>query len=251
MPIVANILYRDSFNFARSQLFNILLLALLTALITIILNQTFTPDAEQLKILGTVKNNFESLKGVGIKEIARSMTPEQQMILLKLSAVTAFSTLLGNVLLIGTMLSLMILVSQGYHVNVWQIVIFSLSTLPRLSLLIFICTLFIQFGLTLFILPGIVIALAVSLTPMIITNKKIRISTVIKSSAKLAFTNMRLIAPTMILWFSAKLLLLLLISYIVISTPIIIDIILSTLDNLLSALLLVYLFRLHMLLHNS
>jgi len=250
MPIAANILYRDSFNFVRSQLFNILLLASLTALITVILNQILIPDTEQLKILGAMKNNFASLKGIGIKEIVQLMTPEQQIVLLKVLAATAFSTLLGNVLLISTVLSLMILVSQGYYVNVWQVAVFSLSILPRLSLLIFICTLFIQFGLALFILPGLIITLAVSLAPIIITNKKIRISTVIKSSAKLAFANIRLIAPTMILWFSTKLLLLLLISYIVIFTPIIIDIISSTLDNLLSTLLLVYLFRLHMLLHD-
>ncbi|AWK13347.1 YciC family protein [Candidatus Fukatsuia symbiotica] len=251
MPITANILHRDSFNFARSQLFNILLLALLTALITVILNQVLIPDAEQLKILGTVKNDFGSSKGMGIKEMVQLMTPEQQMVLLKVSAAAAFSTLLGNVLLIGAMLALMTLVSQGHRVNTWQAVGFSLSTLPRLSLLIFICTLFIQFGLALFVVPGIAIALAVSLTPIIITNEKIGIFAAIKSSAKLAFANIRLIAPTMILWFSAKLLLLLLISRVTIFTPIIMDVILSTLNNLLSTLLLVYLFRLHMLLHNG
>ena len=51
MPIAANTLYRDSFNFLRNQFTSILLLALLTALITVILNQIFTPSAEQLSLL--------------------------------------------------------------------------------------------------------------------------------------------------------------------------------------------------------
>jgi hypothetical protein len=42
MPITANTLYRDSFNFFRNQLASILILALLTAFISVMLNQVFS-----------------------------------------------------------------------------------------------------------------------------------------------------------------------------------------------------------------
>ncbi len=42
MPITANALYRDSFNFLRNQLASILMLALLTAFISVLLNQAFS-----------------------------------------------------------------------------------------------------------------------------------------------------------------------------------------------------------------
>lgn len=250
MPITANILHRDSFNFLKNQLPSILFLALLSALITVILNQIFLLDAEQLNSLEIASRDLTSSSEMGIKEMVQLMTPEQQIILLKISAIATFSALLGNVLLIGGTLALITLVSQGNYLSLWQVISVAFPTLPQLGLLIFFCTLLVQCGLALFIVPGVVIALAVSLAPIIITNEKIGIFAAIKASATLAFANIRLIVPAMILWFSVKLLIILIISKVILYFPVVADIILRTLNNVVSTLLLVYLFRLHMLLHN-
>ena len=251
MPITANTLYRDSFNFLRNQLPSILLLAFLSALITVMLHQAFIPDADQLKMLSTAEDEITSSASMGIKEIMSQMTPEQHMVLLRVLAVAAFSALVGNVLLVGSLLILLALASQGRRVSALQAMTMSLPTLPRLFLLIFICTLFIQLGLTLFIVPGVAIAIAVCLAPVIISNERTGIFAAIKISAKLAFANTRLIAPAMMLWLTARLILLFFISYLTILPPTISSIILSVLNNLVSALLLVYLFRLYMLLRNQ
>lgn len=58
MPITANTLYRDSFNFFRNQVASIVLLALLTAFISVLLNQAFSPDIEQLKILTATESDL-------------------------------------------------------------------------------------------------------------------------------------------------------------------------------------------------
>ncbi len=125
MPITANTLYRDSFNFLRNQLAAILLLALLTAFITVMLNQAFIPDTEQLSILSSTESDFASSGNLSITELVAQLTPEQQIILLKVSAAATFSALVGNVLLVGGMLTLISMVSQGRRVSALQAIIFS------------------------------------------------------------------------------------------------------------------------------
>ncbi|MHA3364477.1 YciC family protein [Yersinia enterocolitica] len=248
MPITANTLYRDSFNFLRNQLAAILLLALLTAFITVMLNQAFIPDTEQLSILSSTESDFASSGNISITELVAQLTPEQQIILLKVSAAATFSALVGNVLLVGGMLTLISMVSQGRRVSALQAMGISLPILPRLLLLMFIGTLLIQLGITLFIVPGIIIAVALSLSPIIVSTEKMGVFAAMKTSVKLAFANVRLIIPAMMLWIAAKLILLYLVNHLsALPTPIA-SVVLSALSNLVSALLLVYLFRLYMLL---
>ncbi|MGA9620287.1 MAG: YciC family protein, partial [Serratia proteamaculans] len=146
---------------------SILMLALLTAFISVLLNQAFSPDVEQLKILSATEGDFAASAGMGIQEIIQQMTPEQQMVLLKVSAAATFSALVGNVLLVGGMLTLIRLVSQGQRISALRAIGASAPELPRLLLLLFICTLLIQLGLTLFVVPGVIMAIAFSLAPVI------------------------------------------------------------------------------------
>ncbi|WP_077174766.1 YciC family protein [Yersinia proxima] len=248
MPITANTLYRDSFNFLRNQLAAILLLALLTAFITVMLNQAFIPDTEQLSILSSTESDFASSGNLSITELVAQLTPEQQIILLKVSAAATFSALVGNVLLVGGMLTLISMVSQGRRVSALQAIGISLPILPRLLLLMFIGTLLIQLGITLFIVPGIIIAVALSLSPIIVSTEKMGVFAAMKTSVKLAFANVRLIIPAMMLWIAAKLILLYLVNHLTALPTPIASVVLASLSNLVSALLLVYLFRLYMLL---
>ena len=250
MPITANTLYRDSFNFFRNQLASILILALLTAFISVMLNQVFSPDIEQLKILSATEGDFAASAGMGIQEIIQQMTPEQQMVLLKVSAADTFSALVGNVLLVGGMLTLVRLVSQGQRLSALRAIGASAPELPRLLLLLFICTLLIQLGLPLFVVPGVIMAIAFSLAPVITTADKKGVFASIKLSCKLAFANARVIVPAMMLWLAAKLLVLFMVSHLSVLTPNVASVVLTALSNLVSALLLIYLFRLYMLLRS-
>lgn len=250
MPITANALYRDSFNFFRNQLASILMLALLTAFISVLLNQVFSPDAEQLTILAATTSDFAATSGMGLQEIIQQMTPEQQMVLLRVSAAATFSALVGNVLLVGGMLTLIRRVSQGQRTSALRAIGISAPELPRLLLLLFICTLLIQLGLTLFVVPGVIMAIAFSLAPVITTADKKGVFASIKLSCKLAFANARVIVPAMMLWLAAKLLVLFMVSHLSVLTPNVASVVLTALSNLVSALLLIYLFRLYMLLRS-
>ena len=249
MSITANTVYRDSFNFFRNQLATILLLSLLTAFISILLDQAFQPDAEQLKILDAAFSELSSSAGMGLQEFVAQMTPEQQVVMLKKSAAATFAALVGNLLLVGGMLTLIRLVSQGQPVSALRAIGASAPELPRL-LLLFICTLLIQLGLTLFVVPGVIIAIAFSLAPVICSADKQGVFASLRQSAKLAFANARLIVPAMMLWLAAKLLVLLLVSHLSALAPSVAGVVLTALSNLVTALLLVYLFRLYMLLRH-
>ncbi|WP_431222302.1 YciC family protein [Serratia sp. L9] len=248
MPITANTLYRDSFNFFRNQVASILLLALLTAFISVLLNQAFSPDIEQLKILSATESDFTSTAGMGIQEIIQQMTPEQQMVLLKVSAAATFSALVGNVLLVGGTLTLIRLVSEGQRTSALRAIGSSAPQLLGLLLLLFICTLLIQLGLTLFIVPGVIMAISFSLAPVIYFADRKGVFASLRLSCKLAFANARVIVPAMMLWLAAKLLVLFMVSHLSVLTPNVASVVLTALSNLVSALLLIYLFRLYMLL---
>lgn len=245
MPITARTLYRDSFNFFRHQISTLCLLALLTAFISVILNQAFTPGADDLSILASADGTLTS--GMGLQEMVQQMTPEQQMVLLKVSAAASFSALIGNVLLLGGMLALIPLVSQGQRLSALRAIGTSAPMLPRLLLLMFLCTLMVQLGITAFIVPGIVLAVGLALSPMIMSQEKVGVIRAIRSSFRLSFANVRLISPAIMLWLAAKLALLLLVGVLSALHPTVGMVIMGALSNLVSAMLIIYLSRLYML----
>ena len=123
--------------------------------------------------------------------------------------------------------------------------------LPRLLILMFLCTLMVQLGITAFIVPGIVLAVGLALAPMIMSGEKAGIFTSIRSSFRLSFANVRLISPAIMLWLAAKLALLLLVGVLSALHPTIGMVIIGALSNLISALLIIYLSRLYMLVKQS
>lgn len=252
MPITASQLYRDSFNFLRNQIAAIVLLALFTAFLTVMLKLVMSPDAAQMALLTTAQNEFIASGGHGLQDMVQQMTPEQQMVLLRESAAVTFSELIGNVLLIGGMLTLIRLVSEGKRVSALIAIGASAPALPRLLLLMFIYIMMVQIGVMLFIVPGVVIAIALSLAPVMVVNDRIGVFAAMKGSCRLVFANARIVVPAMFLWVAVKLLVLILASKLpLISNVTATPIILNALSNLMSALLMIYLFRLYMLVRNG
>ncbi|AIJ09951.1 MULTISPECIES: YciC family protein [Edwardsiella] len=245
MPITARSLYRDSVNFFRHQLTPIVLLALLTAFISVMLNQALSPSAQAISQLSS-GDGVSAARG--LQEMIRQMTPEQQMTLLKVSAASSFSVLIGNVLLLGGMLTLIPQASTGVRLSALRAIGLSAPMLPRLLLLMLLCTLMVQLGITLFILPGIILAVGLALSPMIMTTERCGVIAAIRSSFRLSFASVRLISPAILLWMLMKLVLLLLVDTLAALHPSLGMVIMGTLSNLISVGLIIYLSRLYMLL---
>ncbi|KGM29653.1 UPF0259 family protein [Photorhabdus luminescens] len=247
MPITANTLYRDSFNFFKNQLLSTLTLAVLAALVTTLLGHLFIPDSEQMKLLTEAEFTFATSGKAGIQELVSQMTPEQQSMIMRAGIGTIFSSMIGSVLLVGGVLTLVAAVSAGNRISSLQAIGLSASQLPKLFLLLLICTLLIQLGLMLMLVPGIILSIALALSPVIMTAERRGIFASMKISWKLAFANIRLLVPAILLWLTARLLLVFIIDRLTFIHSEMAGIILGVFNNLISAILLIYLFRLYML----
>ncbi|OON41224.1 hypothetical protein BTJ39_04445 [Izhakiella australiensis] len=247
MSITASSLYRDSGNFFRHQLVTIFLMALLTAFISVMIGHALTPGADQLSQLP--QNGFSS---TNLMDMVRNLSPEQQRILLRASFAGTLASLVGNTLLMGGMLTLIPLVSAGQRTSALRAIGLSAPLLPRLLILSFLMTLVIQLGFLFVVVPGVILAVLLSLAPVILGAGQHGIFASIRQSVNLAWHNMRLVTPAVLFWLLAKMLLLLVITRLLPELAenyyTLLSVVANGVSNLISALLIIYLCRLYMLL---
>ncbi|MBU6517503.1 envelope biogenesis factor ElyC [Pantoea sp. B270] len=243
MSITASSLYRDTGNFLRHQLVTIVLMALLTSFITVIVGHALTPGEDQLSLLSQTDSSASSLF-----EIVQNMSPDQQRILLRASAAGTFAALIGNTLLLGGMLCLLPMVSSGQRVSALRAIGASAPLLPKLLMQTFLITLLVQLGFMVLMVPGVILAILLSLAPVMLASEKIGIFSAMRASMRLAWKNIKVIAPAIILWLLAKIALMFFFSSLTVLPANIASVVLNALGNLVSAILIIYLYRLYMLL---
>lgn len=241
MSISAGSLYRETAYFLRYQLSTIVLIALVSAFSSMIMVYVLFPNTEQLMLLEGSSRSSHLL------EKMQNMTREQNQVLLHVAAVGTFASLVGNVLLLGGMISLISKVTARESVSALHAIGASVPFLPRLLLLTFLATLLIELGFILLMVPGVILTIMLALAPIILVSEKKGIFSSMYASIRLVQSQIKLIAPAVILWLLAKVLLLLLTMSFTVLPMHVASIVFNTLSNLTSAALIIYLSRLYML----
>jgi len=235
MSITARSLYRDTGNFARHQLSTVLLMSLLV--------HVLTPGADQMAILQQGDDSASSWF-----EMVQNMSPEQQQVLLRASAASTFAALMGNTLLLGGMLYLIPMVSSGQRVSALRAIGASAPLLPKLLLLTFLMTLVAQLGFMVLVVPGILLTMLLSLAPVMVASEKMGVFAAMRASMRMAWKNVKLIAPAILLWLLAKVIVMLFFSSLTVLPLNVSSVIFTAAGNVVSAMLIIYLYRLYMLL---
>lgn len=239
MSLTAQNLYRDSANFFRHQFKPLLLIALVSAFVTVVLSQLFMPPASQIVDLLQGDGSSRSLF-----ELVQSMSPDQQRVLLHTSAVATFSALIGNALLLGGVLRLLQSISVGKQVSALNAIGASANVWPRLLIQTFLITLIVQLGFLALVVPGIILLALLSLSPVLLLQEDRGLLKTMKQSVRISWTNLRLIAPAVGAWLVVKMAMNMLGGSLGFMPLTILSLAVNTLSNLASALLLVYLYRL-------
>jgi len=240
MSFTAASLYRDTGNFFRHQLITIVLIALLTSFITVLIGHALTPD------MATLAGKDDA--SMSLLEWVRTLTPEQQRVLLHASAAGTFASLVGNTLLAGAMLSLIPMVSAGERVSALRAIGVAAPSLPRLLILVFFMTLIVQLGFMALVAPGFILATVLAMSPIIQAKENVGAFAAMRASTRLVWSQVKVVAPAIAVWLLAKMSVLLLASSLTVLPANVASVLMNALSNLFSAILIIYLYRLYMLL---
>lgn len=251
MSMPVPVLARDSLNFFRNQLLSVLIISLLTAAVTVGLNVLLTYNSNGLALIRALETTYVTEGSGGFQRAVAALTSDDHWQMLKTGLGTIFSSLLGNAVFVTAMIFLIFSVSQGQPVSALQAITGSAGRVPRMLILLLICSLVIALGLVAMYLPGLILAMLLALAPVIMFTEKNSVFTAIKISGNIALKNIRTLLPAILIWFALKQASVVFLSKLPIVNEHILMTVILFINNIISGLVIIYLFRFYQLFTQS
>lgn len=244
-------LARDSLNFFRNQAASVLVISLLTAVIAVALNVLLTYNSNGTDIIRMLESTYINEGSGEFQRAVAALTADDQWQMLKTGLGSILGSLLGNAVFVTSMIFLVFSASQGEILTAVQAITGSAGRIPRMLVLLLICSLVIALGLVAMYLPGLVLAMLLALAPIVMFTEKNSIFTAIKISGNIAMKNIRTLLPAILVWFALKQASVLLLSQLPLPNEHITMVIVLFLNNIISGLMIIYLFRFYQLFTQS
>ncbi|MEI9597961.1 YciC family protein [Moellerella wisconsensis] len=246
MSITANSLIRDSVNFFKNQLNGLLTISLLATVVSVVIYYLMIPNKEMIAVVFEAQNKLAESGNAGLQEWIKELSDQDKSSILRVSFGLILSITLGSLLLVSGTLSYILALSKGEEVSGLQALLQSSGKLVSMFVLLLVCSLLIQLGTAVMILPGVILAIGFSLAPSILMTEKVNPFSAMARSWKLAYANWRIILPMILIWMASQMLVGLLLGHIPLP-DIIINGLSFFINNIIAAFVLIYFFRLYML----
>ncbi|WAI18566.1 MAG: YciC family protein [Buchnera aphidicola (Acyrthosiphon caraganae)] len=243
MTITVSELYHDTCYFFCKQIRIIFFISMFVTFINMLINMLIKPD---VYIASIIENN-EFLHSRSLLELIDNMDLEEKNALLKYSFFKIIELLISKTVLLGSIIILISILSENKKKSIISSICSLFSFLPSLFMLNFLTTFMIQIGFMLLIIPGILLSITLSLSPIIFSFKEHGLIDSIRLSMHISWKHIKIIGSGILFWMLSKFFLTILLGHIYFINTNILFLILNITMNILFSILIIYLFRFYMI----
>ncbi|WP_337226217.1 YciC family protein [Proteus terrae] len=247
MPTTARTIYRDSLNFYKNERRSIVTLSAILAVVLAIVHVLVGPNPQEYQLMIEFVANFKNtqLSSAELEAMSNSVVGIAKKVL----SLYAFETLQQSILVL-ILLMFAMTISAGHNVTLGQTFNACLPRLPKMFLLIVLCSILISAGFMVMIIPGIILLIGFALAPVVLVRQQ-NMGSAIRLGWKVGFSESGLLIPALGIWILLQFGIGF-VSNLTIQLPDLIhNFLFYFLKNMASAWMIIYLFRLFMLVENK
>ncbi|ELX8378089.1 YciC family protein [Providencia vermicola] len=246
MSISANSLINNSVNFFKNQLGGLFTIVLLATVVSVVIYAIMVPNAHMLAVLYNAQAQLIDSGNSGLQNWVQDLSEEDKSSILRVSFGLILSVTFGSLILICGVLSYIAGLSRGEDITATQALSASLPKAPSMFLLLVVCSLLVQLGITIMLIPGIVLAIGFSLAPAVLMSENVNPFSAMGKSWKMAYANWRVVLPMVLIWMASQMLVSILINKLQLN-HIVANGLSFFINNIIAAFALLYFYRLYML----
>lgn len=249
MPTTARTIYRDSLNFYKNEQRSIVILSAILAILLATIYLMIGPNAQESQLINEFIINFQKTRFSDITPAELEAMNNSVVGIFKKVLMIYIFELLQQSILVLVILMLAMALSTGHNVTLSQTFNASLPRLPKMFLLILLCSILISAGFML-IIPGIILLVGFALAPVALIRQQ-NLGKAICLGWKTGFGESGALIPALGIWILLQFGVGIFSNMAVGLPDLLHKFLFYFLKNMTSAWLIIYLFRLFMLVENK